>query len=62
MTIPYMLIEKINVCPCCVNFGSKFFTYFSAPGPIEYFKCDSTNIVFEDQTVLLKHFKTETRP
>ena len=61
MTIPYILIEKVHVCPCCVKFDWKFFSYFSAPGPIEYFSCDSKNIVFEDQTNLLKHFKTETR-
>ena len=62
MAIPYMLIEKGNVCPCRVTFGRQLFYYFSAPGPIEYFKCDSKTIVFEDQTVLLKKIKTETRP
>ena len=62
MTIPYMLIEKNNVCPCCVKFSSKFFGYFSAPGPIAYFTCDcNNNVVFENQTFLLNHFKTETR-
>ena len=55
-------MKKTNVCPCCVKFSSKFFVYFSAPSPIEYLKYDSTNIVFEDQTVLLKHLKTENRP
>ena len=48
MTIPYMLIEKNHVCPCCVKFGWKFFSNFSAPGPIEYFTYDSKNIAFED--------------
>ena len=61
MTIPYMLIAKVNVCPCCVTFGRRYFCYFLTPGQIEYFTCDSENIVFEDQTILLKHFKTETR-
>ena len=38
------------------------FSYFSAPGSIDYFTCDCKNIVFEDQTILLNHFKTKTRP
>ena len=44
------------------KFDNQFFYNFSVPNPIEYFKCDSKPIVFKDQTLLLKHLKTDTRP
>ena len=62
MAIPYMLIEKFNLCPCCVIFGSQFCNNLSAPGSIEYFKCDNKIIVFANQSALLQQLKTYTRP